>query len=140
MTKQRCVLIIGAILLAAAMTGAATGQVQRLAAPAADKPEIVVEPVQELTVLQLMQKGGPVMFPLYLCSIIMVAFAIERAINLRRKKILPRAVVDKLNQAIRQEGGPLDTSALLNEFKDQDNPLAHCHHRLAPGRPAARRG
>ena len=43
----------------------------------------------EFTFFALLVKGGPLMYPLCLCSIIMVAFAIERGVNLRRGKILP---------------------------------------------------
>lgn len=79
---------------------------------------------KEPTMIQLLQKGGAVMYPLYLCSIILVAFAIERFINLRREKILPAKSVERLKAVTDQADGNPQTAGLLDEFRNQENPLA----------------
>ncbi len=45
--------------------------------------------VQKETMFGLIKKGGPIMIPLGIASIIALALAIERYISLRRDKILP---------------------------------------------------
>lgn len=101
----------------------AAGVAQPLAAPVV--PETgAAEKTGEPTMIQLLQKGGPVMYPLYLCSIILVAFAIERFINLRRKIILPGKSVERLRLVTNQADGTQETAGLLDEFRNQDNPLA----------------
>lgn len=76
------------------------------------------------TFLQLLQKGGPVMYPLYLCSILLVAFAIERAISLRKHKVSPRDTADPLRKATAAGSGPLDIKSLLELMQSQGNPLS----------------
>lgn len=111
-------------IVCAAELWAATGGPPADAAGASSRPGITVEPAKELTWLELLQKGGPVMYPLYLCSIVMVAFAIERTVNLRRKKIMPADVVARLREVCGGNAGALDTDMLLAEFRERDNPLA----------------
>ena len=41
------------------------------------------------TVLELMRYGGSLMYPIYLCSVIALAFIFERAINLRHSRVVP---------------------------------------------------
>ena len=47
----------------------------------------------------LIKKGGPVMYPLGLCSILAVTFIIERAISLRRSNLCPPGFMSGLFQA-----------------------------------------
>lgn len=68
-------------------TGLAQGQ-----APAPEDPG-------NLTFFQLIRKGGPVMYPLGLCSLIALALGIERAISLRRSRIIPPGFMAGLEAA-----------------------------------------
>jgi biopolymer transport protein ExbB len=79
--------------------------------------------VHGLTVFELLLKGGPLMYPLYLCSIVMVAFGIERAISLRREKILPAAAVARLRELTSESAGNLDAQALRREFQAASSPI-----------------
>lgn len=83
-----------------------------------------IEPMGDLTILELLKKGGPVMYPLYLCSIIMVAFGIERAVSLRTKRVLPADIVEKIRSVTSKEPGNLDSQKLLNEIQAYENPIA----------------
>jgi len=51
---------------------------------------------QKETMFTLIKKGGLVMYPLGLCSVVALALAAERFISLRREKIIPRDFVDSL--------------------------------------------
>lgn len=44
--------------------------------------------------MELIQKSGPVFYPLALCSLIAVAVTIERLIALRRSRLLPSQIID----------------------------------------------
>ncbi|MCE9614581.1 MAG: MotA/TolQ/ExbB proton channel family protein [Lentisphaerae bacterium] len=101
-------------------------------APAAAPDEAAVTPeaapapggTDKLTLLQLLMKGGPLMYPLGLCSIVMVAFVIERALGLRRFKVLPDDTLSRVNQAMRSVPTMLDAEALLRDMEPRRDPLA----------------
>ena len=40
-----------------------------------------------------LERGGPIMVPLILCSIIVLAIVIERAFSLRKKKVLVPEII-----------------------------------------------
>ncbi len=53
--------------------------------------------------LELFEKGGVMMYPLLLCSVVAVAVIVERLINLRRKRILVPEIVAVLDQVKKEE-------------------------------------
>jgi len=59
-----------------------------------------------MSVIQIFQAGGPVMWPLVACSFVALAIVLERAINLRRSKILDPTVVERVTGLV--EGGRAD--------------------------------
>jgi len=77
----------------------------------------------QLTILELLRRGGPLMYPLYLASFIMVAFGIERAFSLQRRRVLPPDVVQRVRDVCLRQHGPLDVQRLLDEFKDMPSPI-----------------
>jgi biopolymer transport protein ExbB len=56
--------------------------------------------------IEFLQQGGPVMWPLSICSILAVAIIVERVINLRPSKVLPQDEVEHLGSLI--DGGLLE--------------------------------
>ena len=74
------------------------------------------------TVFELLEKGGPVMYPIYLCSFLMVAFAIERAVSLRRGKVLPADFVRNLRGLTSAQ--PLDKDKILTYCQANASPIA----------------
>lgn len=59
--------------------------------------------MKTLYLIELFKKGGPVMYPILACSIVMVAVAIERFWNLRKNKILPLRFVNDILGLIRED-------------------------------------
>lgn len=55
--------------------------------------EAEAAPMPAMDLWQMYRKGGLLMYPITFMSLVVVAFAIERAIALRRKKIIPRQLV-----------------------------------------------
>lgn len=73
---------------------------EALATPAAQSA-----PVPQVSLLELMTRGGWLMLPIVLLSVIVIAVAIERTLALRRKKILPSNLVRGLGDLARQQAG-----------------------------------
>lgn len=57
------------------------------------------------TIFSLVMKGGPLMYPIFLCSLIVLTIAIERLISLRRRRIGDVELLDAITELIpsRQE-------------------------------------
>lgn len=67
-----------------------------------------------LSMLRLIIKGGPVMIPLAIGSVLAVAIAVERFLSLRHDKIIPPAFIEGLRKAMSR-----DTAGISNS-------LAYC--------------
>ena len=74
------------------------------------------------TVWELLQAGGPLMYPIYFCSFLMVTFAIERAISLRRRKVVPPDFVQNLRDLVRTR--PLDSDKVLTYCQANPSPIS----------------
>ena len=55
--------------------------------------------------LTLLFSGGHLMWPIVAMSLLVVTFGIERALALRRRKILPPELIHALGRAAEQPGG-----------------------------------
>lgn len=66
-------------------------------------PAAKQEPAVNL--LELAKAGGPLMWPIYLGSVIVVCFSIERAMALRKRKLMPPDLVRELGELSRHKGG-----------------------------------
>lgn len=58
-----------------------------------------------IDILDLTLRGGWLMIPIGLMSLLVVAFAIERGLALRRSRIMPRALIDGLGRMASAQGG-----------------------------------
>ncbi len=52
--------------------------------------------------MELIDKGGYLMYPLIICSILTIAIAVERVINLRRKKVIRPESADILDNLVEE--------------------------------------
>lgn len=66
--------------------------------------------------------GGPLMIPIALCSLLLVAFALERAISLRRSRVIPKPFTKRFLQQLRD--GELDRQRALELCKENGSPVA----------------
>jgi biopolymer transport protein ExbB len=59
-----------------------------------------------MSLIEIFKAGGPVMWPLALCSLVSLAIVIERSVNLRVSRILNPGVVERITGLA--EGGSLE--------------------------------
>lgn len=78
----------------------------------AGEPPAAGEPGEDVagrpSLLELIVKGGPVMVPIGLCSLVAVAVAVERSIGLRRNRIIPDGFMEGLPDAFGPQGNDLE--------------------------------
>ncbi len=116
-----------ALIVVAAMSVAAQEAREPVAPPAVEPagpasaaaPDAAA-PAQgpEMTLLELFHKGGLLMYPITMCSIVGLAFVFERCASLRRRALLPRALFDKVEDLVNR-GAP-------------DEARKACHERPGP--------
>ena len=83
------------------------GRALTLAQDAAANPEAAqqaAEAVQVQSVWDFIVKGGPVMIPIILCSLVAMAVVAERLINLRRRIVIPPSFLPGLKQSLGDNG------------------------------------
>src|SRR3990172_2284648 len=101
--------LAGSLVLVVALLAMSGGLPAQVAVPAgatgtADgRPADSRSPSSNPSATELAMKGGPLMIPIALCSVVMLALAVERFAALRRARIMPQAFLDEL-QII--SGGP----------------------------------
>lgn len=85
---------------------------------------------------QILRDGGPMMVPLYLCSCITLMFVFERAISLRRGRVIPRPFVKRFLHQVRE--GKLDRDGALELCQEKASPMADVFAAAAKkwGRPS----
>jgi len=76
--------------------------------------------VEQETMFTLIKKGGWVMFPLAIASVLALAIAIERFISLRRQRVLPAGFLDGLGQVWEQD----PSGQLAEEYCDRSGGAA----------------
>jgi biopolymer transport protein ExbB len=60
---------------------------------------------QITSIFDFLIKGGPIMIPIGLCSLIAFTIVLERVITLRRSKVIPAGLVQKMRQTLQDSGG-----------------------------------
>jgi biopolymer transport protein ExbB len=71
---------------------------------------------------EIMRQGGLFMGPLVLCSFVMLVFVFERAIALRRGRVIPAPFVKRFLLQLRE--GKLDRDQALELCKESQSPVA----------------
>lgn len=105
-------------------------------APSATEPVAEQPPIPTQNLWSIIHDGGPLMIPIGLCSLIMVAFVFERAISLRRERVIPKPFITRFLQQLAD--GELDRDEALALCEENGSPVAQV---LGPavrkwGRPA----
>jgi biopolymer transport protein ExbB len=93
-----------------------TGDEEEVAvAPPAERPAPASR--DEINLLSLLVRGGGFMIPLGLLSIIVVTFAIERGLGLRRERVIPQSLITGLGRASSPTGfDPRKAYRLCQEY------------------------
>ena len=74
-------------------------------AKADDKDAAKTGKPDETSLFEFYKKGGPLMYPITVLSLISIGFTLERLIALRRRKIVPPKLVKKLGELATTPGG-----------------------------------
>lgn len=107
----------------AAQTDGARGDASTTAAGAnRAEPPARGGPVPTTNLLDMMREGGPLMWPLALCSVVGLAFVFERLVSLRRSRIIPKAFVKRFLAQVRD--GSLDRERALAICAENDYPIS----------------
>ena len=119
---------IGALVMAAALTGSVPWTLAQAAgepAPAATVAESATKPdgaMMAKNLFDILQEGGLMMAPLFACSFITLVFVFERAISLRRGRVIPRPFVKRFMHQVRE--GKLDRDGALELCQESGSPVS----------------
>ncbi|REK18701.1 MAG: MotA/TolQ/ExbB proton channel family protein [Planctomycetota bacterium] len=93
-------------------------------APAGDAalPAEADEPITYKSLFQILKNGGVMMIPLFVCSFFMLVFVFERAISLRRGRIVPGPFVKRFLHQVRE--GKFDRESALVLCEESSSPVA----------------
>lgn len=88
------------------------------------------------SLFKILQDGGLMMIPVIGCSIMTFAFGLERLVILRRRRVIPKAFVQRFISHLEQ--GQLDRAKALKLCEDNGSPIADvfAHAVRKWGRPA----
>ncbi len=81
--------------------------------PAEIAPGEVEERSPGIDLITLAKRGGLLMWPIGVMSILVVALAVERLVSFRRTKMVPGRLVRRLSQLMKDGGGQLDAEAAM---------------------------
>ncbi len=87
-----------------------------------DRPIAEEAPIATRDLLSIVEEGGPLMIPLGFCSFLLVVFTLERAISLRRGRVIPGPFVRRFLEQIRN--GELDRPKGLALCEGNKSPVA----------------
>jgi len=74
------------------------------------------------TVSKMFEAGGILMYPIAACSIITLAFGVERMVVLRRRRVIPRDFVKRFLEHL--DRGELDRASALQLCEENGSPVA----------------
>lgn len=114
---KRIAMTMMGLLIAGALVAVASAQE---AAPGAAPAESESIPTKSL--LQIFHDGGVLMYPIALCSIVLMVFVFERFIALRRSRVIPGPFVKKFLEQL--EEGQLDRDSALKLCEENQSPVS----------------
>ena len=129
-----CALWIGLLVLSLSLPSAAQEEgpanddalIADLAAgePQPEAAESSTEP-SGIDLLTLIGRGGKLMWPIGLMSLLVVTLAVERLVSFRRSRMVPRRLVKRLNQLVNEGSGAIDAEAALAACKANPSAAAN---------------
>ena len=97
---------------------AAAAQEELSECPAVESQDYI--PTTDLR--RVVHEAGPLMYAIGLCSVLLVTFFLERAVNLRRRRVIPKPFVTRFLQQLRE--GQLDRRQALELCETNGSPVA----------------
>jgi biopolymer transport protein ExbB len=99
-------------------------------------PAVASAPSTSKSLLGIVREGGIVMLPLLICSFVMLIFVFERAISLRRGRVIPGPFVKRFLHQL--EDGQLDKEQALLVCEENGSPVSRVFSAACKkwGRPA----
>jgi len=79
-------------------------------------------PVQIQSVWDFVVRGGVLMIPIGLCSLLAIALIVERSVSLRRSRIIPPGFLPELQKRLSSSGG--GAASALDYCRSDGSPLA----------------
>lgn len=92
------------------------------AAPAAAEAAAQAAPISYKNLFDILRDGGLMMAPLFACSFVTLVFLFERAISLRRGRVIPRPFVKRFLHQVRE--GKVDRDQALELCQENGSPIA----------------
>ena len=92
------------------------------ASPGAATPVAAGDLIPQRNLMQILKAGGILMVPIIFCSFIMLVFIFERAIALRRGRVIPRPFVKRFLHQLSE--GQLDKEKALQLCEENGSPVA----------------
>jgi len=121
LVRSLAALVVAIVLLVAtaalaqeAAEGVPPGDV---AAPVAEK-----DPIQVTSLMEMILAGGPMMLPIFAGSAVLLVFVFERAVALRRRRVIPKPFVKRFLHQLRE--GQLDRDAALELCEANRSPVS----------------
>ncbi len=107
------------------------------AAPATGDMSSGVPQIGRGTALELLRDANPMLWPLVICSIVAVGFALERFLALRRSRVVPREFCERFVE--RLAAGKLDRDRAIELCRSNDSAAARVFERVVRhwGQPSA---
>lgn len=85
-------------------------------------PLAAENPIPTKSLLQVIRDGGPLMLPIAFCSFVLLVFVFERAISLRRGRVIPGPFVRKFIEQLRTK--QLDREMALERCEKNRSPVS----------------
>lgn len=79
-------------------------------------------PIATKNLLHVLRDGGPMLIPILVCSFVLLVFVFERAISLRKGRVIPRPFVRRFLQQLREE--QLQPREALELCEENGSPVA----------------
>jgi biopolymer transport protein ExbB len=98
------------------------GETPTAAAPGPVTPVSTTDLIPQRNLFQIMKAGGILMVPILFCSFITLVFVFERAIALRRGRVIPRPFVKRFLHQLSE--GQLDREKALTLCEENGSPVA----------------
>lgn len=124
MVRRRALglLLVGLISSAARGQQAQPPDAPAVRVEAAATPDPAAGGVSRKSVLSVFRPDNPMLWPLAICSVVTLGFALERLIALRRGRVVPRDFVARFTE--RLASGKLDRDRALELCKANDSPVS----------------